>query len=90
MIDATIMNMPLTTQMILRRGRRHFADSQISTFNGHHLQPMSFAEVADRAARLATALDVLGLERGDRVGTLCWNSHAHLEAYLAVPASARW
>lgn len=89
MIDATMMDMPLTTQMILRRGRRHFADSQVSTFDGQNLQRMSFAQVADRAARLATALDPLGLERGDRVGTLCWNSHAHLEAYLAVPASGR-
>jgi fatty-acyl-CoA synthase len=87
MIDATMMDMPLTTQMILRRGRRLFADSRVSTFDGERLVALSFAEVADRAARLAAALAALGLLQGDRVGTLCWNSNVHLEAYLAVPAS---
>jgi fatty-acyl-CoA synthase len=87
MIDATMMDMPLTTQMILRRGRRLFADSQVSTFDGERLHTKSFAEIADRAARLASALVGLGIARGERIGTLCWNSHAHLEAYLAVPAA---
>ena len=87
MIDATMMNFPLTTQMILRRGARLFADSVVSTFNGNRLKPMRFADVADRAAQLASALRGLGLAHGERVATLCWNSHAHLEAYLAVPAA---
>ena len=87
MTDATMMDFPLTTQMILRRGARLFADSSISTFDGERLQAMSFAQVADRASRLASALFALGIAPGERVGTLCWNSHSHLEAYLAVPAS---
>lgn len=87
MIDATMMDFPLTTQMILRRGARGFAESRVSTFDGHRLRPMSFGDIADRAARLASALRGLGLADGDRVATLCWNNHAHLEAYLAVPAA---
>ncbi len=87
MIDATMMDKPLSTQMILRRGARLFADSQVSTFDGEQLHAKSFAHVTDRAARLATALRALGIEPGARIGTLCWNSHAHLEAYLAVPAA---
>ncbi len=87
MIDATMMDFPLTTQMILRRGARLFADSTVSTFDGEQLQAMSFAQVADRASRLASALVTLGIAPGECVGTLCWNSHAHLEAYLAVPAA---
>jgi fatty-acyl-CoA synthase len=27
----------------------------------------------------------LGVERGDRVATLCWNHQEHLEAYFAIP-----
>lgn len=87
MIDATMMDFSLSTQMIFRRGARLFAGSTVSTFDGERLQVMTFADVAERAGRLASALNKLGIARGDRVGTLCWNSHAHLEAYLAVPAA---
>src|SRR6185369_4343050 len=45
----------------------------------------TFAEIGARAGRLANALARLGVRPGDRVGTLCWNSQHHLEAYLAVP-----
>ncbi len=89
MIDATMMDFPLTTQMILRRGEHLFGESSVQTFDGAKLHRRSFAEIAARAACLATALGRLGIQRGERVGTLCWNSHAHLEAYLAVPASGR-
>ena len=89
MIEPTMMDFPLTTQMILRRGARLFGESLVHTFDGEQLHARTFAEIADRAARLATALDRLGIAAGERVGTLCWNSHAHLEAYLAVPASGR-
>ena len=40
----------------------------------------------DRVRRLAVALRALGVRSGDRVATLQWNSQAHLEAYLAMPA----
>jgi len=30
----------------------------------------------------------LGVEPGDRVGTLGWNTHRHFEAYYAVPSRA--
>jgi len=45
----------------------------------------SYAEVAARCERLAGALAALGVGPGDRVGTLQWNTQAHLEAYLAIP-----
>jgi fatty-acyl-CoA synthase len=32
-------------------------------------------------------LQQLGLRRGDRVATLMWNHHAHLEAYFGIPAA---
>ena len=35
--------------------------------------------------RLAAGLTRLGVDAGDRVGTFCWNTQEHLEAYLAIP-----
>src|SRR4051794_39941458 len=43
------------------------------------------AEVAARAARLASALSGLGVRPGDRVATLAWNVREHLECFWAVP-----
>jgi fatty-acyl-CoA synthase len=45
----------------------------------------SYGEVAGRAVRLAAALKRLGINQGDRVGTFCWNTQEHLEAYFAIP-----
>lgn len=86
MITSTMMDHPLSTQMILARGERLFADSRVIGFDGTATTARSFAQVSERARRLATALGALGLGQGEALGTYCWNTPAHLEAYLAAPA----
>jgi fatty-acyl-CoA synthase len=44
----------------------------------------TYAETARRAARLAHGLVALGVRPGDRVATLAWNGHRHLELYYAI------
>ena len=44
----------------------------------------TWADVARRAKKLANALVKRGIEPGDRVATLAWNTHRHLEMYFAV------
>jgi fatty-acyl-CoA synthase len=46
----------------------------------------TYGECAHRARRLATALQKLGVENGDAVGTLLWNQPEHLELYFALPS----
>ncbi|MCC6000873.1 MAG: long-chain fatty acid--CoA ligase [Pararhodobacter sp.] len=45
----------------------------------------SWADTARRARQGAQALARLGVAQGDRVATLAWNTHRHLELYFAVP-----
>ena len=47
----------------------------------------SYSELAERSWRLANALRAAGLQKGDRVATLLFNSSAMLEAHFGVPAA---
>jgi len=49
------------------------------------LQRHGYAEIARRARSLAAGLQKAGLREGDRVATLMWNHHFHLEAYFGIP-----
>jgi acyl-CoA synthetase (AMP-forming)/AMP-acid ligase II len=44
-----------------------------------------YAGLAARAGRAATALADLGVTSGERVTSLAWNTHRHLELFFAVP-----
>ena len=81
----------LTLLPVFRYGRQVHANSKIITFTGAAddaggaYVESTFAQVADRADRLASALARLGVQPGDRVGTFMWNNQTHMEAYLAIP-----
>ena len=85
-MKSTMMDLPLSTQMIVRHGARIHGGSRVGTFDGSAFRFSSFTQVASRATALASALAALGIKRGERVATYCWNHQAHLETYLAVPA----
>ncbi|MFO1311421.1 MAG: fatty acid--CoA ligase [Burkholderiales bacterium] len=46
---------------------------------------MTYATLAERVNRLASALSALGVEPGDTVAVMDWDSHRYLEAFFAVP-----
>ena len=82
---STMQRRHLTTGVIFAHGRTVYARSRVTTFTGDGYRDATFAQVAARAERLASALHRLGVRPGDRVATLCWNHQEHLEAYFAVP-----
>lgn len=83
-----MMDFPLTLHAIMRRARELFpARSIVSREPDGTLTRLDYGTVLQRAARLGSALRDLGLAPGDRVATLCWNHHRHLEAYFGVPAA---
>jgi fatty-acyl-CoA synthase len=46
---------------------------------------MTYAAFRERVARLANALRGLGVEEGDTVAVMDWDSHRYLECYFAIP-----
>jgi fatty-acyl-CoA synthase len=84
----TMMNYPLTLSHSLERAGKFFANGEIvSRRPDHSLHRYTYAGLYQRARALAEALQRAGLKRGDRVATLMWNHHAHLEAYFGIPIS---
>jgi fatty-acyl-CoA synthase len=85
-MNGLMMDMQLTLPMILRRAETYWGDKEIVTrMPDRSFHRTSYRDVMRRARGLAIALEGLGLERGDRVATLCWNHHQHMEAYFGVP-----
>ncbi len=85
MVDATMMDYPLTLTQIMQHGRRVHGGSEVVTWQGDGAGRVTFADTYERIERLAGALEGLGVGEGDVVGTFCFNHQAHLEAYFAVP-----
>src|SRR5499433_1190432 len=83
---STMQDYQLTVTSLLRHGRSVYGQSNVVTFEGTRTRTATFAQVSKRAEKLAQALRALGVRPGDRVGTFCWNTQEHLEAYLAVPS----
>src|ERR1051325_424318 len=87
-LNDLMMNYPLTLTHYFERSRRLFAKKTLATrVPGRPLFRYTYAEFAERTMRLAGVLRDLGIRKGDRVATLAWNSHRHLEIYWAAPLS---
>jgi fatty-acyl-CoA synthase len=85
-VDGLMMDFPLTLPTLLRRAETFFGDGEIVTrLPDRSFHRTTYRETMRRARQLAVALGKAGLERGDRVGTLCWNHHQHHEAYFGIP-----
>ncbi len=87
-MQATMMDVPLSLNHLLDRAGTLFARNEIvSRLPDKRLRRHSYGEFHSRTRALASALQQLGLKRGERVATLCWNHHAHLECYFGIPAA---
>jgi len=87
-MQSTMMDVPLSLNHLLERAGKLFGANEIvSRLPDKSLKRHSYAEYYRRTRSLASALQSLGLKKGDRVATLCWNHHAHLECYFGIPAA---
>ena len=85
-MQGLMMDYPLTLTHFFERARRLFPTKQVATrVPGHPMSRQTYRDSCDRIRRLAGALHRLGVRKGDRVGTVAWNSHRHFELYWAVP-----
>ena len=85
-MQGLMMDVPLTIPLIVRHAEAlHGAKLVIGRRPDRSIRRLTYRELFARARRLAGALHELGVRRGDRVATFCWNHHQHVETYFAVP-----
>ena len=76
---------PLLISRVIQHAANFHGDVEIvsRTVEGA-MHRYSYAEAEHRSRQLAQALLRLGIEPGDRVGTLAWNTYRHFELYYAI------
>ncbi|GEN36792.1 long-chain fatty acid--CoA ligase [Aneurinibacillus danicus] len=80
-----MMNVQLTVGSLLERAEKYFPKKEVISRTSSGISRFTYAQIGKRARRLSSALQRLGVQRGERVGTLAWNHHRHLEVYFAAP-----
>jgi fatty-acyl-CoA synthase len=84
-MDGLMMNMPLMISSLIRHADRYHGDTEIvSRTTDGSIHRYNYRDAHTRSRRLVGALARLGVQAGDRVGTLAWNGHRHFELYYAV------
>ena len=75
----------LTVDKFLDHAAKWFPDKEVvEAAGGQVVRRSGYGELRERSNRLSGALLALGLKRGERVGTLAWNTQQHFELYFAA------
>jgi fatty-acyl-CoA synthase len=85
-MDGLMMDRPLLVKQIAERAATIFGGREVVARTQSGIERSTYAQIVERARRLAGALTELGVKPGDRVASFAWNSIRHLELYLAVPS----
>ena len=86
-MKSTMMSSPLLLTSMLERAAKLFPDVEIvSARCDGSRHRYTYRDLHRRARQLAASLEQAGIAQGDRVATLMWNEHEHLETYFGVPA----
>lgn len=74
----------LVSSLIEHAGRVHASREIVARTVEGPIHRTTWGAVRSRSRRLAKALRSHGIAEGDRVGTIAWNTHRHLEIYYGV------
>jgi fatty-acyl-CoA synthase len=79
------MEMPLlVSAMIEHAAQWHTTTEVVARRIDGHIHRTTWGQTRARSKQLASALAALGIEQGDVLGSLAWNTHQHLELFYGV------
>ena len=73
---------PLLIKNLLRSPVRQFPNQEIVYGD---FKRQTYRDLGERVGRLASGLARLGVQPGDTVAVMDWDSHRYLECFFAVP-----
>jgi 3-(methylthio)propionyl---CoA ligase len=80
-----MQNRPLLISTLIAHAGKNHADTPIvSKLPDGRIVMTDYREVEARSKCVAKALRRMGIRMGDRIGTLAWNTHRHMELYYGV------
>ncbi len=89
MLHGMMMDRPLLISSLIDYAVDYFGDREIVSVTADDpLHRTNYRSIGARARQLANGLTKrFGIEAGDRIATLAWNDHRHLEIYYGVSGS---
>jgi 3-(methylthio)propionyl---CoA ligase len=84
-MNGLMMQQPLLISSLLTHAERNHSDQEIVSRRVEgDIHRMTYADLAVRSRQMANVMAHLGVKKGERVGTMAWNGHRHLELYYGV------
>jgi fatty-acyl-CoA synthase len=83
-----MMQQPLLISSFITHAERHHGEQEVVSRRVEgDIHRTTYRALAARSRQVAKALAALGVQAGDRVGTLAWNGYRHMELYYGVSGS---
>ncbi len=87
-MHGNMMFQPLLISSLIEHAEIYHADTAIISKNTDGSMTQSnWAQIAKNSKRFANVLQSLGLSASDRVATIAWNNHRHLETWYGISGS---
>jgi 3-(methylthio)propionyl---CoA ligase len=87
-MNGLMMQQPLLISSLIVHAERHHGDQEVVSRRVEgDIHRCTYRELAARSRQMAKAIAALGVKPGERVATLAWNGHRHMELYYAVSGS---
>lgn len=83
-----MMHQSLLISNLLEHAAKYHSDTSVISreVNGQ-ITTTNWLQVQQNSKRLANAFTTFDLETGDRIATIAWNNHRHLETWYAISGS---
>ncbi len=87
-MNGNMMSQPLLISSLIAHAQNYHADTAIISKNTDGSMTQSdWGEIANNSKRFANALKTFNLSVSDRVATIAWNNHRHLESWYGISGS---
>ena len=83
-----MMHQPLLISNLIEHAAKYHADTSIiSREVSGQITTTNWLQVQQNSKRLANAFASFNLQQSDRIATIAWNNHRHLESWYAISGS---